>query len=229
MAPRKKTVEIIYQALATYYGSPPATHPQGKPIDVLIETILSQHTSDKNSHRAYVQLRRAFPRWDEVLTAPARAVEKAIRSGGLARQKSTRIQRVLQIIKEREGRITLTRLTRLSDAEAYAYLTSLPGVGGKTACCVLLFALGRPVMPVDTHIVRITRRLGLISGKGTPDQARATWESALPPESLYYMHVLLIAHGRQTCTARNPACGRCPLRARCPSGWEMAQKSVSTL
>ena len=218
MAPQKSTVNAVYRRLAAHYGRPAPTHPRGKPVDVLVETILSQHTSDTNSHRAFLSLRRAFPRWEDVRTAPPRRIETAIRAGGLARQKSRRIKEVLAIIKEREGRISLARLNRMSDDEAYTYLTSLPGVGDKTACCILLFALGRTVMPVDTHIHRITRRLEWIPTKAPPAHARAVWEKCLSPDKLYHAHVLLIAHGRRTCTARNPACGACPIRRLCPMG-----------
>lgn len=215
--PRRQTVQRIYEALAAEYGRPPATHPKGKPIDVLVETILSQHTSDKNSHRAFLQLRRAFPKWTDILSANPRNIEIAIQSGGLAKQKSVRIQRVLQMIHDREGRISLARLRKMPDQEAYDYLTSLPGIGDKTACCVLLFALQRAVMPVDTHIHRIIKRLGWISASASPEAARAVLEEALPSEVLYHMHVLLIAHGRQTCQAQRPRCSDCPIRQRCPS------------
>lgn len=215
--PRRGTVHTIYEALADRYGHPQATHPSGKPIDVLVETILSQHTSDKNSHRAYLQLRRTFPRWADLLTADPREIERAIQSGGLAKQKSVRIQRVLRIIAEREGRISLACLRRLSDQDAYNYLTSLPGIGDKTACCVLLFALGRAVMPVDTHIHRIIKRLGWIAPSASPEAARQVLERTLPADILYHMHVLLIAHGRQTCQAQRPRCRECPIRLRCPS------------
>ena len=229
MVPLNKTIADTYRKLAAHYGWPEATHPKGKPLDVLIETILSQHTSDANSRRAYRELRHVFPRWDQVLTASPRAIEKAIRSGGLARQKSVRIKEVLRQIKEREGRIALARLGRMPPDEAYSYLASLPGVGGKTACCVLLFALGHPVMPVDTHIHRIIRRLGWVRPNARPDETRAVLEKYLSPSRLYHAHVLFIAHGRRICTARNPACGSCPLRSICPTGLKRVQKSVSTL
>ena len=186
-------------------------------MNVLVETILSQHTSDKNSHRAFVQLRKQFPSWQQVLDAPTKAVEEAIRSGGLAKQKSARIQQVLREIRAREGRISLARLRRLDTKEIYDYLTALPGIGDKTACCVLLFAWGRAVMPVDTHIHRIIKRLGWIPQQAPPEAARAAVESRLPMESLYHMHVLLIAHGRETCKAQRPQCGICPIRRHCPS------------
>lgn len=224
MAPNRTTAHTVFRKLATQYGQPVATHPHGKPLDVLIETILSQHTSDKNSHRAYLALRRAFPRWDDVLSAPPHRIKEAIRFGGLAQQKSRRIKEVLGLIKQREGRLTLTRIKRMDDDEAYAYLTSLPGVGGKTACCVLLFALDRPVMPVDTHIQRIVKRIGWIRPNGSPDQARAVLEKCLSPALLYGAHVLLIAHGRQTCTARRPACRECPIRRHCATGRAVGRK-----
>lgn len=216
-SPSTKIVQRVYVALAAHYGYPAPTHPRGRPLNVLVETILSQHTSDKNSRRAFVQLRKRFPQWNDVANAEASDIEDAIRSGGLARQKSVRIQQVLRIIKQREGRITLARLKRMTDADGYDYLTTLPGIGGKTACCVLLFALGRNVMPVDTHIQRITRRLGWIQPNGTADAARSVWEARLPANTCYHAHVLLIAHGRQTCLAQRPRCTVCPLRRGCPA------------
>lgn len=208
----------VLAALKAYYGPPATSHPKGEPLDALIGTILSQHTSDINSHRAFETLRRALPTWEAVAAAPVDRIADAIRSGGLAGQKSVRIKKVLQRIKETEGRLNLDRLKSMSDADAYEYLTALPGVGDKTACCVLLFSLGRSVMPVDTHIHRITRRLGWIDDKTSPADARAVLERAFPPEDLYDLHVLLIAHGRQTCTARNPKCDCCPLRKFCAYG-----------
>lgn len=215
MPPIQRTVHAVYSALADCYGRPDATHPSGTPLNVLVETILSQHTSDKNSHRAFLALRRAFPRWEQVLAAPVQQVAHAIRSGGLANQKAPRIQAVLQEIMQREGRLSLARLRQLSTEEIYTYLTSLPGVGDKTACCVLLFALNRPAMPVDTHIHRIIRRLGWVSPKASVTAVRVLLESRLPPAALYHMHVLLIAHGRQSCVAQRPRCSTCPIRARC--------------
>lgn len=215
--PQRRTVHDVYERLAERYGHPSPTHPTGKPVDVLVETILSQHTSDKNSHRAFVELRRTYPKWADLLSADPHDIEQAIRSGGLAKQKSVRIQQVLRIIAEREGRVSLALLQKMSDQEAYDYLTSLPGIGDKTACCVLLFALGRPKMPVDTHIHRIIKRLGWIASSATPETARHLIESALPQEYLYHMHVLLIAHGRQTCQAQIPRCSSCPINRKCPS------------
>ncbi len=217
MPPIRKTVQSVYEKLAAHYGHPAATHPSGQPMNVLVETILSQHTSDRNSHRAFVQLRKQFPSWQQVIDAPTKAVEDAIRSGGLAKQKSVRIQQVLREIRDREGRISLARLRGLDTAEIYEYLTSLPGIGDKTACCVLLFAWGRAVMPVDTHVHRIIKRLGWISANAPPEAARAVVEARLPAESLYHMHVLLIAHGRETCKAQSPLCGTCPIQKHCPS------------
>lgn len=215
MPPFTRTVTSVFTKLSAHYGRPAATHPSGRPLDVLVETILSQHTSDRNSHRAFLSLRRAFPRWSDLLTADPKEIEKAIRCGGLAKQKSIRIQAVLRLIHEREGKLSLAHLNRLPDEEAYAYLAGLPGIGGKTACCVLLFSLGRPVMPVDTHIHRIVQRLGWIAARATPDAARKVLEARLAPEQIYWMHVLLIAHGRQTCLAIRPRCGECPICAHC--------------
>jgi endonuclease III len=215
MPPFTRTVTSVFTQLSEHYGRPAATHPSGRPLDVLVETILSQHTSDRNSHRAFLSLRRAFPRWADICSAQVQDIEAAIRCGGLAKQKALRIQAVLRLIREREGKLSLARLNRLTDEEAYAYLAGLPGVGGKTACCVLLFSLGRTVMPVDTHIHRIVKRLGWIDERATPAAARRVLEQRLLPGQLYWKHVLLIAHGRQTCIAIRPRCGECPVRAYC--------------
>jgi len=218
------TAEHMYTQLAATYGNPMPTHPSGRPLDVLVETILSQHTSDKNSHRAFLSLRKAFPRWQELPDAPLTAIEASIRSGGLAKQKSKIIRQVLRIIREREGRVTLDKLKRMPDDEVYAYLTSLPGIGSKTACCVMLFALDRCVMPVDTHVHRISKRIGLIRANHTPEHARLAWEERLPRERLYHAHVLLIAHGRLTCKAVNPRCESCAIQLDCPIGRKHQRK-----
>jgi endonuclease III len=194
-------------------------------MDVLVETILSQHTSDKNSHRAYLSLRRALPRWETVADASLSDIEDAIRCGGLARQKARIIKNTLAEIRSREGRVSLRHLRKMDDEAIYAYLTSLPGIGSKTACCVKLFALGRQVMPVDTHIHRITKRLEWIAANGTPEHARIIWERRLERAALYHAHVLLIAHGRQCCRARAPLCSECPVRKHCPTGLR-AKKTV---
>lgn len=213
-------IERIYALLVEAYGVPP-WEPDGDALGGLIATILSQHTADVNSERAYAQLVRRFPTWEAVRDAPVEAVAEAIRPGGLARLKAERIQRILRILTERlDGKpLALDMLKDMPHDEALTYLESLPGVGPKTAACVLLFSLGQPAFPVDTHVWRVTRRLGLIGPKVTADAAHTALAALIPPEWRHTMHVNLIQHGRQICHARNPACARCPLRAECQYYW----------
>jgi|GEM_PF-214640 len=185
------------------------------PLDELILTILSQHTSDQNSIRAFGGLKAHFSDWQAVADAPIAEVVEAIRSGGLAVQKAPRIQGVLREIAAERGNFDLSFLADLSVAEGKVYLTRLKGVGPKTAACVLLFALGKPALPVDTHIFRISRRLGLIGPKLTEAQAHDALEVMLEPEQVYSFHINMITHGRKVCRAQNPLCAVCPLQAEC--------------
>lgn len=192
------------------------------PLDELVATVLSQHTSDRNSERAFAALRARFPAWEDVLRAPAAAVADAIRMGGIADQKAVRIQRILALVREREGRLDLARLERLPDVEVEAYLTSLPGVGPKTAACVLVFSLGRAAIPVDTHVQRVTTRLGWIPPGADAGRAHGLLAALVPPDIRYDLHLALVAHGRGPCQARRPRCERCPLLDRCAHGSEFA-------
>jgi endonuclease III len=184
-------------------------------IDEIVATVLSQHTSDINSERAFAQLKAVFPSWEQVAAAPVGQVADAIRSGGMANQKARRIQQILAAIEDREGRINLDRLDDLGDAAVAAYLESLPGVGPKTAACVLTFALGRAAFPVDTHVHRVAIRLGWIPVKATADQAHRLLGPRVPPDIRYDLHLALITHGRQVCRAQQPRCGDCVLRDLC--------------
>jgi endonuclease-3 len=206
----------IMRRLALVYGEPHHV-PSGDPVAELILTVLSQNTADTNSGRAFIQLMRRYPSWQAIAEAPADEVVATIQNGGLAQQKAPRIQAILRTIGERSPEFDLDFLRDLPLEEARAWLRSLPGVGPKTAACVLLFALGRPAMPVDTHVERVSKRLGLIPEKSTPEQAHALLEALVEPDDYYPFHMLLIKHGRRLCTARNPACERCPLEPDCPS------------
>ena len=210
----RRTVVTVCRKLARAYGPLPANRP-ADPVDELVATILSQNTSDVNSHRAFANLRRRFPRWEQVASARSAAIASAIRSGGLANIKAPRIQRVLNEVRRREGAITLKRLRTMPDREAIAYLTSLPGVGMKTAACVLLFSLGRPVMPVDTHVYRVTRRLGWIPEHTPVERAGFLLEPHIPARRMYGTHICLVWHGRRTCKAQRPRCGACAIRMHC--------------
>jgi endonuclease III len=183
-----------------------------------VATVLSQHTSDRNSERAFASLKARFPDWADVAAAPVAEVADAIRMGGLAERKAATIQRVLAAIAEREGAIDLGRLAGLDDAAVEAYLTSLPGVGPKTAACVLVFSMGRPALPVDTHVHRVTSRLGWLPPRATAEQAHELLRALVPADVRYDLHLALIVHGRTVCAARRPACERCVVRAHCAFG-----------
>lgn len=200
--------------LDAVYG-PRRQQPSGDPLDGLIGTILSQHTSDANSQRAHERLRQRFPTWPAVLAAPDDELADAIRVGGLAGLKARRIKEVLARIVAERGGFDLDFLAGLPLAEARAWLQALPGVGPKTAACVLLFDLGRPALPVDTHVHRVARRLGLIGPRMSAAAAHEVLEPRLPPDQRYAFHVNMIAHGRRVCRAPVPKCGLCPLTALC--------------
>jgi endonuclease-3 len=206
----------IERILDDTYG-PRKLNPNGDPVAELVGTILSQNTSDTNTARAFASLRERFPTWDAVVDADTDDVIDAIRSGGLANRKAPRIQEALAEIRDRYGSFSLDELRDLPLHEAKRALVSIDGVGPKTAACVLLFALGRPAMPVDTHVYRVAMRLGLIDERTNPERAHATLEDMMQGDAnrTYRFHVEMIAHGRSICRARNPKCQICPLRSYC--------------
>ena len=183
-------------------------------LDELVLTILSQNTSDRNSEHAYARMRERFPTWGDVRDAPETELVEALRPGGLAVQKAPRIQTVLRDM----DRLDLAWLGGLPADEAMRWLVALPGVGPKTASCVLLFSLDVPVMPVDTHIHRIALRVGLVPAGTTADAAHALLTEMTPPDRMLEAHLLLIRHGRTTCTARRPRCEECVLLDMCDYG-----------
>jgi endonuclease-3 len=187
-------------------------------IDEVVATVLSQATSDVNSGRAFARLKAEFPRWEDVLEAPPERVADAIRSGGIADQKARRIQQILHAIDASEGRIDLDRLHRLDDQAVETYLTSLPGVGPKTAACVLVFSMGRAAFPIDTHVHRVATRLGWLPPKTSADKAHRLLAPRVPPEIRYDLHLALITHGRTVCKAQRPRCAECVLLDLCPYG-----------
>ena len=206
---------LVLERLRARYGEPAPRRPDD-PLAELVQTILSQHTSDVNTARAYASLRAAFETWDAVLVAPTPAVADAIRSGGLAEVKAPRIQAVLAAIRQDRGELSLDFLRDLDVQEGRRYLTALAGVGPKTAACVLLFSLGMPTLPVDTHVHRVARRLGLIGPKVGAARAHVALEAAIRPGDVYAFHMLLIHHGRAICRAPVPRCSACPLADICP-------------
>ena len=220
MADRRK-VRAILDRLRREYGRP-VLRPHRAPVDELILTVLSQNTNDRNRDVAYARLRERFDSWEDVRAAPVEELEDAIRPGGLAPTKSVRIKRILEALADRDEALD-SSLDWLADAplgEARDALCELPGVGRKTAACVLLFSFGRPDVPVDTHVYRVGGRLGLWRAKASFDEAHDELLrlAGRDGQEAYETHVLLIRHGRRTCTARNPACADCPLRRMCPEG-----------
>jgi endonuclease-3 len=212
-------IRAVDDALADAYGDP-LWEPDGDPLGGLIATILSQNTSDVNSDRAYVRLRARFPTWEAVLHAAQDQLADAIRSGGLAQIKAARILEALATLHQRYGRLDLDWLSDLPVPEARAVLTGLHGVGAKTASCVLLFNLGKPAFPVDTHVHRLSRRIGFAGPKMSPAAVQDLVEASIAPERTYPLHVNLIRHGRQVCKALRPQCGSCQIRRLCRFGTE---------
>jgi endonuclease III len=208
-------LRAILKRLARAYGMP-RWKPTHDPLGELIATILSQNTSDVNSERAYESLRQAYPTWEDVWHADPDDLASVIRSGGLAVLKSRRIQEVLHQLEARQGSLSLDFLIGMPMPAARAFLGDFPGVGPKTIACVLLFACGHPAFPIDTHIFRVTTRLGLLPEGCTAERAHVIIEPHIPALAVYSAHVNLIRHGRTLCKARQPACTACCLRTFCP-------------
>ncbi len=206
----------IRDRLRLIYGAPLMV-PHGDPVAELILTVLSQSTNDRNRDVAYLGLRERFSSWSEVRDAQLSEVELAIRPGGISKVKSTRIQAILRAISGGSGEISLAELADLPIEEARDRLTALPGVGRKTAACVLLFALGRRDVPVDTHVSRVGVRLGLLPAGASFEELHDRMLALTPPGEELELHVNLLRHGRRTCFARSPACGLCALARMCPS------------
>ncbi len=204
----------VHELLLQEYGLHPWQSGRD-PVATLVSTILSQNTNDLNRDRAFAQMRERFPTWEAVRDADPAELVEAIRPAGLANQKGPRIQNALRLITDQQGELSLDFLVDMETEEARKWLTSIKGVGPKTAAIVLCFALGRPAFPVDTHVHRVTRRLGLIGPTTTREQAHTILEELLPAEIHYPFHINLIAHGRQVCKAQRPRCERCVLRGHC--------------
>jgi endonuclease-3 len=214
---RPLSIAAICRRLRRVYG--PVKPWQPLPVlDELIATILSQNTSDANSDGAWEELRRRFPNWDAVRRAPVARIASAIRQAGLANRKAPRIKAILQEVHEQRGTLSLEFVAALPSREAWEYLTSFHGVGPKTAACVLLFACRQPVLPVDTHVHRIARRLGLIGPKTSAERAHVELARQVPAALVLEFHIQLIRHGRTTCAAAQPRCLDCVLLAGCPEG-----------
>jgi endonuclease-3 len=215
--PTRRRVRAIRDRLRLVYGVPLAK-PHGHPIAELILTVLSQSTNDRNRDVAYLTMRQRFPTWEDVRDAPVDELEEAIRPGGISRIKSARIKSILRAITETApGGLSLDWLADRQVPEAQRYLTSLPGVGRKTAACVLLFALGMRDVPVDTHVSRVGTRLGLFRAGASFEELHDTMLEITPRGQELEFHVNLLRHGRRTCHARRPNCRECALRRMCPS------------
>ena len=219
-APSRARVVRVRERLRAVYGIP-RMEPHGHPIAELVLTVLSQSTNDRNRDVAYLRLRERMPTWLDVRDAPLAAVEEAIRPGGISRVKSARIQAILRAISEdprdppRE--LSLDWIERAPLAQAREYLVALPGVGRKTAACVLLFAYGRRDVPVDTHVSRVGMRLHLLRPDAGFEELHDGMLALTPPGQELELHVNLLRHGRRTCYARAPACAQCALARMCPS------------
>jgi endonuclease-3 len=212
--PRAKT-EQVKGRLNRLYGVP-TWRPHLDPVSELVSTILSQNTNDVNRDVAFNRLRARFPTWEGVRDADVEDVIEAIRPAGLANQKGPRIQAALRFITEERGELTLDFLADWPVEEAKVWLTSIKGVGPKTAAIILLFSLGRPAFPVDTHVHRVTKRLGLIGPRTSREKAHVDLERLVDPTDYYAFHLNLIRHGRQVCGSRKPRCEECTLNDLCP-------------
>lgn len=213
MEPEQRAL-AIHQILIEHYGTPTWRNPL-PPLDELVSTILSQNTNDTNRDRAYNTLRARFPDWEAVRDAPETDVIEAIRTAGLANQKGPRIQAVLRQITAEVGRLDLDFLKDLPADQAQEWMMRFKGVGPKTASIVLLFSLGKSAFPVDTHIYRVSGRIGLRPPKMSVEAAHDHLASLFPPDTYYAVHLNLIRLGREICQARQPQCTKCPLQNLC--------------
>lgn len=211
----RRRLRAILTRLARVYGAPPEPR-RLPPLDELILTVLSQHTSDTNRDRAYADLRARFRTWDDVADAPLPALAKAIYRGGLGPTKAVRIRGILRELRDRGIALDDRALMGMRSKQLWGLLVSLTGVGPKTAACVLLFSLGRPFFPVDTHVHRVARRLGLVDDRADAVTAQEVLQANVQPEDMYALHMHLIRHGREVCIARRPLCSQCVLSSLCP-------------
>ena len=225
----EKKIRDIYLLLKEHY---PATHSgllepkRDNPVDVLVATILSQATNDTLSERAFQTLKKTFPSWETVVDADPASLEEVLAEGGLQREKTKKIQGALGKLRRDFGKVSLDGLARRSPRECFDYLVSLPGVGPKTAACVMAFALDMPAFPVDTHVHRLSKRLGLVPPGLTAEKTQKHLEEITPDEIKMPLHLLLIRHGREVCSSRRPKCSICTLRDFC-GGDESSKKNHS--
>ena len=221
MAPRvtERTIRAVDRALAQRYSEKPFRS-RGAPLDGLIQTILSQNTTDVNSGAAFRSLKQRFPTWEQARLARVGSIARAIEGGGLANIKAQRIKDILNQLHGERGETTLDFVCNLGIEEAREFLESLTGVGPKTAACVLLFNCGRPVIPVDTHVHRVAGRLGWLPEGSTAERAHQELQELVPDDLIYQLHLNMVAHGRDLCRPSNPRCPDCPILRWCPFGRE---------
>ena len=226
----RKKITFIIRLLEKDFGVPLRNRDDFtvNPLDMLIATLLSQNTNDINSHRAWKSLKEKFPDYKSLYNARTTSIESAIRTGGMARQKAARIKELLRAVKKRYGKLSLEDIRQKSDEEIMEELTSLNGIGVKTASCVILFGLGRNSFPVDTHVHRILNRLGIVQ-TGNPEKTFYAMQELVPPDKMYSFHTNLIRFGRSICKAQRSECYRCPLKKRCTYENKILQNTVSKL
>jgi endonuclease-3 len=217
-AAEEKPLKYIIQNLERAYGVPENEWAGSDLLDMLVSVILSQATSDTNSRRTFAELKRRYPTWDDALRARESSVASAIKTGGLANQKARVIKNLLKQIKERHGSLDLSFVEEMSNEDAAKYLSQFRGVGPKTVACTLLFACGKEVFPLDTHIFRILRRVGLVPEKCSDARAHEMLNRIVPAGKFYSFHVNLVRHGRKICRPREPLCERCPIVEYCDYG-----------
>ena len=212
-------LDRIARTLKSVYGTPEVASPEGdrsySPLDSLIRVILSQSTSDVNSGRAWRSLRDAFPKWGDALSAGEDAIRETIHAGGLARQKARYIFAMLQRLHEERGRLDMDDVCCMSEDDAFRWLSSFDGVGTKSIAIVLMFACGRDICPVDTHVLRFSRRLALVPPKATAERAFHVLRDAIPLGEAAHLHINLLRFGRERCRARGPECFGCPFHDEC--------------
>jgi endonuclease-3 len=216
-SPGESPIRYIIQNLERTYGVPENSR-ASDPLDMLIKIILSQATSDTNSDRTFAALKKRFPTWEAALRARESTIAETIRAGGLANQKAKVIKSLLKQIKDQHGAINLDFLHGMEAEEAARYLKQFRGIGPKTIACTLLFACRKEVFPLDTHIFRILRRVGLIPQKCTDERAHQIMNAVVPTGKFYSFHVNLVRHGRALCRPREPLCERCPIVEYCEYG-----------
>ena len=211
---KEQKLSKIIQLLKKEYGEH-NYRGRGDPVDTLVETILSQNTTDKNSSRAFSNLKKAFPSWESVLKADPRKIQKVIHSGGLPGIKARRIKHVLKEIKRKRGRLSIDFLRDMPAEDAMNFLRSIKGIGPKTASVLLIFRFNKPIMPLDTHNLRVAKRLGIIPQKMSSEKAHELINKLVPDEEKKSLHINFIIHGRKICTARNPKHEICILNKLC--------------